>query len=77
MATLPGRRVRIWWAQTKSLFSRRALEVSCMSASGLRDQPRKDRKDELLASIVERAHRHRGYGVGMICPGQHQLGECA
>jgi len=50
----------------KGLSQRRALAMVRMSASALRYQPQPDRNVELRVRIVELAHRHKRYGVGMI-----------
>lgn len=56
------------------LSERRALSVMRMSASALRYEPAPDRNDELRERIVALAHRHRRYGVGMICLKLRQAG---
>lgn len=60
---------------TKGLSERRALAVAGMSASALRYSPRPDRNAALRQKIVDLAHRHRRYGVGMIHLKLRQAGE--
>lgn len=61
----------------KGLSERRALAVTGMSASALRYAPRADRNVALRQKIVDLAHRHRRYGVGMIYLKLRQGGEKA
>ena len=61
--------------QTKGLSERRGLQITRMSASALRYQPRPDRNRALRQRIVALAQRHRRYGVGMIHLKLRQAGE--
>ena len=60
---------------TKGLSERRALAAVGMSASALRYSPRPDRNVALRQKIIDLAHRHRRYGVGMIHLKLGQAGE--
>ena len=62
---------------TKGLSERRALAAAGMSASALRYSPRPDRNVALRQKIIDLAHRHRRYGVGMIHLKLGQAGEKA
>jgi len=62
---------------TKGLSERRVLAVVGMSASALRYSPRPDRNVALRQRIIDLAHRHRRYGVGMIHLKLGQAGEKA
>nr|WVL54470.1 IS3 family transposase [Xanthomonas nasturtii] len=66
MVSAPARRalVREWIGRGAS--ERGALAAIGMSASALRYCPREDRNVALRERIVELAHRHKRYGVGMI-----------
>nr|WVL55292.1 IS3 family transposase [Xanthomonas nasturtii] len=66
MVSAPARRalVREWIGRGAS--ERCALAAIGMSASALRYCPREDRNVALRERIVELAHRHKRYGVGMI-----------
>lgn len=66
MVSAPARRALVHELHGKGLSQHRALAVVRMSASALRYQPQPDRNIELRARIVELAHRHKRYGVGMI-----------
>lgn len=61
----------------KGLSERRALALARMSASALRYTPCPDRNVALRQKIVDLAHRHRRYGVGMIHLKLRQAGEKA
>ena len=50
----------------RGLTERRALNVTRMSASALRDTPAPDRNIELRASILAIAQRHHRCGAEMI-----------
>ena len=75
MVTAPARRELVRWMQTKGLSERRGLQITRMSASALRYQPRPDRNRALRQRIVALAQRHRRYGVGMIHLKLRQAGE--
>ena len=60
---------------TQGLSERRALAAAGMSASALRYSPRPDRNVALRQKIIDLAHRHRRYGVGMIHLKLGQAGE--
>ncbi|KAB7780348.1 IS3 family transposase [Xanthomonas sp. LMG 12460] len=66
VVSAPARRALVHELHGKGLSQRRALAVVRMSASALRYQSQPDRNIELRAWIVELAHRHKRYGVGMI-----------
>lgn len=70
----PARRELVRHMTRCGLSERRALCVVRMSASALRYEPAPDRNDELRERIVALAHRHRRYGVGMICLKLRQAG---
>ncbi|MFB9115262.1 IS3 family transposase [Xanthomonas arboricola pv. corylina] len=66
LVSAPARRALVRDLHDRGLSERRALAVMCMSASALRYTPAQDRNVELRKRIVELAHRHKRYGVGMI-----------
>ena len=77
MVSAPARRVLVRAMTTKGLSERRALAVAGMSASALRYSRRPDRNVALRQKILDLAHRHRRYGVGMIHLKLRQVGEKA
>ena len=62
------------WMRSKGLSERAALRIVRMSASALHYRPVPDRNVALRQEIVALAHRHRRYGVGMICRKLRQAG---
>jgi len=77
VVTAPARRELVRQMTTKGLSERRVLAVVGMSASALRYSPRPDRNVALRQRIIDLAHRHRRYGVGMIHLKLGQAGEKA
>ena len=77
MVTAPVRRELVRQMTAKGLSERRALAIAQMSASALRYSPRPDRNVGLRQKIIDLAHRHRRYGVGMIHLKLRQGGEKA
>jgi transposase InsO family protein len=77
MVTAPVRREVVRAMVTRGVSERQALAVVRMSASSLRYRPAPDQNAALRARIVALAHRHRRYGVGMICLKLQQAGVVA
>lgn len=77
MVTAPVRREVVRAMVTRGLSERRALTVVRMSASSLRHVPTPDQNASLRARIEALAHRHRGYGAGMIYLKLRQAGVVA
>ena len=60
---------------TKGLSERRSLQVTGMSASAVRYQPRPERNAVLREKIIALAQRYRRYGAAMIYLKLRQAGE--